>query len=262
MSFIKHYEATMEDHDDRTPITPPIQHQGRDLTRTIAESLAEIVPGGSIVTGILRETFPSKSDQVREDWETAITERSNQHGERLDRHDDMLAPSETIEGLPARLLARLAQECPDGMSMHDYDLDALRALFPDDDRQAIKDAVADLKALGLLKSWDYIGGWRIAVAEDAYEQVDPQVMGWDTKADAVAIARLMLAGNTGHAPELHEKTGWSKRRFNPAFRLLLPLFPEGRIRRVMQPDYPSLGVVLADDDRAKLRRLVARAGGA
>jgi hypothetical protein len=251
----------MADQDGRTPLKPPTQNQARDLSRTIAEGLVELVPGGGIVTGILRETFPSKSDQGREDWEAALTERSNEHGERLDRHEGMLAPTETIEGFPARLLTRLARECPDGLSMQDYDLDALSALFPDEDRQSIKDAVFDLKALGLLKSWDFIGGWRIALAEDTYEQVDPQVMGWDTKADAVVIARLMLAEDTGHAPELHEKTGWSKRRFNPAFRLLLPLFPEGRIRRVMQPDYPSLGVVLADDDRAKLRRLVAKAGG-
>lgn len=249
----------MTDQDDQSPLLPPPQHQARDLTRTIAESLAEIVPGGGIVTGLLREVVPSKTDQDREDWEAAITERSNQHGERLDRHEDMLAPSETISGLPARLVVRLAQECPDGLSMQDYDLDALSALFPDEDRQSIKDAVSDLKALGLLKSWDFIGGWRIALAEDAYEQVDPQVMGWDTKADAVEVARMMLAEDTGHAPELHEKTGWSKRRFNPAFRLLLPLFPEGRVRRVIQPDYPSLGVLLMDEDRAKLRRLIAKA---
>lgn len=252
----------MTDSDDQSPLAAPAQHQARDLTRTIAESLAEIVPGGGIVTGLLREVVPSKTDRSRENWESAITERSNEHGERLNRHEGLLAPTETIEGLPARILTRLAQECPDGLSMQDYDLDALSALFPDEDRQPIKDAVSDLKALGLLKSWDFIGGWRIALAEDTYEQVDPQVMGWDTKADAVEIARLMLAGNTGHAPELHEKTGWSKRRFNPAFRLLLPLFPEGRIRRVIQPDYPSLGVVLADDDRAQLRRLVAKAGAA
>ena len=252
----------MTDQDDQTPITPPTQHPARDLTRTIAESLAEIVPGGGIVTGLLREVIPSKTDQSRENWESVITERSNEHGERLNRHEGMLAPTETIEGLPARILTRLAQECPDGLSMQGYDLDALSAPFPGEDRQSIKDAVSDLKALGLLKSWDFIGGWRIALAEDTYEQVDPQVMGWDTKADAVEIARLMLAGNTGHAPELHEKTGWSKRRFNPAFRFLLPLFPEGRIRRVIQPDYPSLGVVLADDDRAQLRRLVAKAGAA
>jgi len=84
-------------------------------------------------------------------------------------------------------------------------------------------------------------------------------MGWDTDADSIEIARLMLAEDTGHAPELHERTGWTKRRFNPAFRLLLPMFPDGRVRKVLQPDYPSLGVVMADEDRAKLRRLVAKA---
>jgi hypothetical protein len=63
--------------------------------------------------------------------------------------------------------------------------------------------------------------------------------------------------NMGHAPNLHFKSGWEKRRFNPAFRYLLPLFADGRVRRVIQPDYPSLGVVIAAEDRAALRRFVA-----
>jgi len=251
----------MADQDDRTPIAPPAQHQVRDMGRSVAEGIVELVPGGGIVTGLLRSKLPSQSERNRDDWERAVSERSNEHDDRLDRHEDMIAPTETIDGLPARMLARLARECPDGLSTQDYDLDALCALFPDDDRQSIRDAVFDLKAIGLLKSWDFIGGWQIALSEDAYAQIDPQVMGWDTEADAVEIARLMLAENTGHAPKLHEKTGWSKRRFNPAFRLLLPMFPDGRVRRVLQPDYPSLGVVIADEDRAKLRRLVAKAAG-
>ena len=232
----------------------------RDIVRTVAEGVVEVVPGGGIVTGLLRAKLPSQSERNRDDWERAISDRSNEHGDRLDRHEDILAPAtETISGLPARLLARLAQECPDGLSMQDYDVDALSTLFPDDDKQSLRDAVFDLKALGLLKSWDFIGGWRIALSEDAYAQIDPQVMGWDTDADSIEIARLMLAEDTGHAPELHERTGWTKRRFNPAFRLLLPMFPDGRVRKVLQPDYPSLGVVMADEDRAKLRRLVAKA---
>ena len=250
----------MADQEDRTPITPPTQHQVRDMGRSLAEGIVELVPGGGILTGLLRSKLPSHSERNRDDWERVISDRSNDHGDRLDRHEDMLAPvTETISGLPARMLARLAQECPDGLSMQDYDLDALCALFPDDDKQSLKDTVFDLKALGLLKSWDFIGGWRIALSEDAYAQIDPQVMGWDTEADSIEIARLMLEEDTGHAPELHEKTGWTKRRFNPAFRILLPMFPDGRVRKVLQPDYPSLGVVMADEDRAKLRRLVARA---
>ena len=74
-------------------------------------------------------------------------------------------------------------------------------------------------------------------------------MGWDTASDAVEIARLMLAEDTGDAPTLHEKTGWCRRRFNPAFRLLLPLFPDGRIRKVIQPDYVTLGVSFAQEDK-------------
>jgi hypothetical protein len=248
----------MTNQEDRPPIAPPEQNVTGDVLRTVVEGVVEVVPGGGIITGLLRTSMPSQTERNRAEWERSISERSNEHNDRLDQHQDMLAPTETITGLAAELISRLAQECPDGMSTQDYDLTDLCSLFPEADRQSLKDAVFDLKALGLLKSWDFIGGWRIAIAEEAYAKVDPQVMGWDTEADSIQIARLMLANDTGHAPELHEKTGWTKRRFNPAFRLLLALFPDGRVRKVIQPDYPSLGVVLADEDKAKLRRLVAR----
>lgn len=155
-------------------------------------------------------------------------------------------------------MVRIARDCPDGLGNMHYNLDELCALFPAEERQAVEDAAFDLKTLGLLKSRNWIGGWSLSMAHGTYEQVDAQVMDWDTKADAVDIARLMVGGNSGHAPDLIAKAGWPKRRFNPAFRLLLALFPDGQVRRVIQPDYPSLGVVLTPESKAMLRRYIAK----
>ncbi|NTF51012.1 hypothetical protein [Rhizobium rhizogenes] len=134
----------------------------------------------------------------------------------------------------------------------------LCAFFPEDSPSSVEGADFDLKTLGPLRSRDWIGGWSVALEEDAYAELDGQMMGWDTNADAIAIARFMLSENTGHAPDLHTKTGWPLRRFNPAFRCLLPIFPDGRTREV-QSEYVVLGVVFDGEDRAKLRRLVAKA---
>ncbi|WP_395459880.1 hypothetical protein ACHMW5_36050 (plasmid) [Azospirillum melinis] len=135
-------------------------------------------------------------------------------------------------------------------------------MLPGLDKQAVADASYELEALGLLRMQRFLGGnWHANLTPFFYEQVDPQLMGWNTAADAMEVARIMLAEDTGNASTLHAKTGWTKRRFNPAFRALLHLFPNGRVRKVIQPDYPTAGVVLAPEDKAALRRFVARGSG-
>lgn len=63
------------------------------------EGVAELVPGVGLVTGVHRVTHPPKSEQDRDAWQKAISDRSNEHDGRLDRHENMLVPSETIYGL-------------------------------------------------------------------------------------------------------------------------------------------------------------------
>ena len=252
----------MADPENRTPIQAPEDSPRREVGRSIAESVVELVPGGGVVTGLLRVAAPPKAEKLHEEWQHDISERSNEHDAQLRRHEDMLAPTETIDGLAAQLISRLVQECPDGLAEKSYDLDTLATLFPEAREQAIRDAASDLDVLGLLNVRALIGGWSVALSDDSYQQIDWQVMGWDTRADAVEIAGLMLSEDTGDAPDLHDKTGWAMRRFYPAFRFLLPVFPEGRIRNLNHPKYPVLGVVLADEDKSTLRRMIAKAGNA
>lgn len=251
----------MASHEKNSPITPPLPNPKRELGRTVAESLVELVPGGNMLTEIWRITHPPKSESDTQSWHEAITTRSNEHDRRLDHHNEMLMPTETVTGLPAQLVVKLLAECPDGLGEKHYQPTELCAFFPEENLAAIEDAVFDLKTLGLLRSRDWIGGWSVALEEYAYEKLDGQIMGWETNADAIEIARLMLSENDGHAPNLHTKTGWSLRRFNPAFRLLLPIFPDGRIRE-LPSQYVALGVLLDGEDRAKLRRLIAKAARA
>ncbi|MEQ8829851.1 MAG: hypothetical protein RLW87_08590 [Alphaproteobacteria bacterium] len=250
-----------DENEDEKRIEPPKANKKRALARTVAEGVAGLAPGGGIATGILRVTHPTKAEQDRETWEQVVSERTNEHSDRLDEHEAQLSHKETISGVTAQLIAALAKDCPDGLGHEFYDLDRLSGLLLDEDRQELEDAAFELEALGLVDFHRSINGpWRLSLSPDFYEQVDHQVMDWATEEDAIALARLMLELDTGNAPTLHEKTGWPKRRFNPALRYLLPLFPEGRVRRVIQPDYVTMGVALAPEDKAALRRLVKKHG--
>jgi hypothetical protein len=90
-----------------------------------------------------------------------------------------------------------------------------------------------------------------------YEEVDHQVMAWgsSTEEDARTLAKLLLEDEARKRTQtLHAASGWEKRRFNPAFRALLRLIPDGRVSGEIQPDYPARSLSLIPEDRAALRR--------
>ncbi len=249
--------ARMNDEDKkREPIKAPEPRPKREGVRALVEAAASFEPVTAALTRIYHTTHPPKSEHERQIWQGAITERTNEHTERLDTYETLIQPKETLIGATAALAQRFIQGCPDGMGQTFYDLDELCALLPDSDRADVEDAAHELELFGLLSMRHHLQGWHARLSPEAYEQLDPQIMGWDPVKDAVVIAKHMAEHKTGHAPKLHELTGWQRRRFNPAFRVVLRLFPEGRIRRVIQADYPSLGVSMAPEDRVQLRRLI------
>jgi hypothetical protein len=157
----------------------------------------------------------------------------------------------------------LAKACPDGLCREKFDLDMLCKLLPGTDRESMEDATADLEVIGLINRERFLGNhWYIRLTPAFYPQLDYQIMGWNTVDDAVTVARLLLEGDaSGLASDLHQQTGWEKRRFNPAFRTVVERFPEGRISNEIQPDYPSRYVRVLPEDRAALRRFIAAVEG-
>ncbi|WP_395459881.1 hypothetical protein ACHMW5_36060 (plasmid) [Azospirillum melinis] len=86
----------MSDQDERKPIRPPAADPKREIGRTITEAVVELVPGGNVLTGLYRTTHPPKAEQDREAWQEAISDRTNEHSERLDQHEKLLAPKQTV----------------------------------------------------------------------------------------------------------------------------------------------------------------------
>jgi hypothetical protein len=241
------------------PILPPVTDKSRELVRKVAEAAVEIAPGVGLITSVLQVSVPPKSETDREAWQEAISERINQNTGRLDQHERLLNPTTTVTGTAAQVAVALAKACPDGLSYKRFDLDDLSKLLPDTARDEIEDATADLEFLGLVARERMIGPyWSIYLTPAFYLQLDHQIMGWNTITDAVTVARLLLEKDaSGLASDLHRQTGWDKRRFNPAFRIVLKKFSNGRISKELQPDYPSPYVELLPEDRSALRRFIA-----
>ena len=219
-------------------------------------NVAQMVPVISVLTSNFRVIVPPRPETVHQGWPIAIPYRSNELG--AERHEDLLFHTEIIEGVPALLLASLAQDCPNGLAERCYDAAALSALRPETSEQDIREAVFKLEDYGFLAMRDKSAAWSVSLSTSTYLHTDDQLMGWDNVVDTRELASLMLSEDTGHAPTLREKAGWGLRRFHPAFEMLLLIFPFNQKRLVSHPEYPGLDVIITDQDRARLRRLAAK----
>ncbi|WP_050988426.1 MULTISPECIES: hypothetical protein [Sinorhizobium] len=252
----------MPDETERTRkiIDAPRAHPRRAGIRAIVEALAGFGPITGALARLYHTTHPPKSEQEREDWQKSITERSNEHDMRLDRHEEILSPSEIkFSGLEAQMIHAVGHACPDGLAEHFLHLDELKDLLPETSEDEIIDKAEELAGYGLLSLQNTIGAWRVRPTQLFYEQFDHQLMRWEgggTRQDAMRIAQLMLENIELQSPELHELTGWPLRRFNPALSLLKNEHPDWNWRDRYHFDFPSLGLVVGGRERAGLRRFV------
>lgn len=245
--------------DDREPIGAPKDNARSELVRAVAEGIAEFVPGASLVTNVLRVTHPSEMDRDREAWEQAISQRTNEHAEVLQRYEAMLSPEpEVLSGMPAALVRVVAQACPDGLAETFIELHEIVRRLPDADESAVNQAVQDLVVLGFLD--ERIGASSVRATQLFYEQFDSQVMGWGsqgTRQDAAIVAASMLKHGSGHTPDIFQLVGWPLRRFNPALAYLQNAHREWPWRDRFHFDHPTYGLVLGAREKAGLRRFIS-----
>lgn len=248
--------------DNQEPIEAPKSSSRSALGRAAAEGIAEFVPGAGLITSVLRVTHPPKIERDREAWESAISERTNEHAEKLGQHEALLSPQpEVLSGVTASLVRAVAQACPDGLAETFIDPDDIGRLLPDSNETALSEAVQDLIVLGLLEQ--RIGASSVRPSQSFYEQFDHQVMEWgsqSTRHDAAIVAALMLKHENGHTPQIFELTGWPLRRFNPALAHLQNAYPEWTWRDRFHFDYPTYGLVIGGREKAGLRRFILSVG--
>ncbi len=161
--------------------------------------------------------------------------------------------------LLAQQLGRyMAERCTDGLRGH-FD-DAMLADFPDETQRTVSLALAELEADGFVTLSKLIGPKlpRVRTEVELFVACDPAITGHDPIEDSVVLARMLIENPQlgGRASDLEAASGWERRRFNPAFALLIPSIHDGRVRKSIQNDYPTMGVILADEDVVALQRYV------
>jgi hypothetical protein len=247
-----------EELADSSPIKAPKTKHPDDRARVPLEAAIGVIPGGSAIVKLVGEFVPTQAQKSRSKWEGSISERTNEHTKRLDQHDELLTPSVTLTGVAVELAVVLCREPGDGMAGRYRDLDSLCKLLPTGDRKAVAEGAFELASHGLVYIRRAMGPmWWLKLAQRFYEQLDHQVMEWgsSTNDDARHLAKLLSADDACEwTPTLHAASGWDKRRFNPAFTVLLRLIPDGRVSGEIQPDYPAQSLSLLPEDRAVLRR--------
>jgi hypothetical protein len=222
--------------------------------RDAAEALIKTFMQGTPVTAALAEFFGYHSES---EFEKALDSWREGISEKVAAHDAVLFPSENITGLPAEIAQHLTKISEKGLR----DLvmvDDLALVFPDINRKELFDALYHLERLGLVSVSRT--QTHFSVEYSLFHQIDRQLMNFDTKTDAVELAKLMLE-NHGDAQMLQELSGWPLRRFNPPFAMLEPLFPDGRIRKTIQSDYSVAGYLVHGPDEEALRKFIEINGG-
>lgn len=237
--------------DDPRAIKPPEKRPVSTAARDIIEAAAEAIPFAGIVTAAGRNAFPPAEEKDRERWAGEITGRVNEH-------DKALRNEVTITGTTAALAAWMANTSLDGLHEPHVDLEEVAAaLGAEHTASAIEEAAEELEGFGLVELNRYMGGAIVRPRWLLFAALDPHVKGWDVDADARALAALALEiGESVSAAEMEQRSGFERRRFNPAFSKLLTMFDPGLVSQELQPDYPANYAYANGGTRARLRRFL------
>lgn len=159
-----------------------------------------------------------------------------------------------------RLGAYIAEQSKEGMVAYPIRGRAVAAAFADVTSSELAEAIAELESDGFAST--SLSGTElpdIRPTLDLYATFDPIALGSDPLGDALALTAMVLE-ETGSIPlaQLHAKTGWSQRRFNPAAGLVIAQVDDQHVSRTMEPNYPAHWFRVDASDRVALKRFAAR----
>lgn len=140
--------------------------------------------------------------------------------------------------------------------------DALPNDFADVTTQDLADAIAELELDGYITSRSFGEALpHIIYGIELFATFDPLTLGTDPTKDAAALGDIALEmGEAVSVPDLHARTGWEARRFNPALSILVSHVDDRRVSRYSDGEYPTHHFLLLPADRVAIKRFIARHG--
>lgn len=139
------------------------------------------------------------------------------------------------------------------------DGEAMLLQFEDAAAQDLEEAIAELELDGYITTQSF-GGQLPCMFYGAqlFSTFDPLTRGTDPARDAAALGRLALdLGESIEARDLHGRTDWDLRRFNPALRILLSYVDNEGIGGG-DDEYQTHYFHLGPADRVAIKRFVQR----
>lgn len=245
--------------DKRLPKLPEAQVSAK-ASRSVAKATVGSIPVvGAALTEIVENIMPDPNQVEHDRWAGEVNEcLDGLHG-RVDGIEDQLTGKRSVEleGATAAVLRLMLQRCPDGRRNQFWSWAEVNKDLPDVTEADFRDAAGELEHLGLVEPLRSIGGpVRLRLAPEAYAAADKPIMGWDTRADSRHLARLALEKDgTIASKDLHDQTGWSLRRFNPALALVLQHIGDGRVSRTLGTDYVAGWFFYTDAERFALKQM-------
>jgi hypothetical protein len=239
-------------------IKAPEQDKRKAATRMIAEALAQATPITAGLARFYQFTHPTEMEGLVDVWRRDVSATLNDHDAALRRLEDLIRPRMEVGEAALALAVWLTEQSEDGLR-DPVMFDAIAEAFADDDTRVLEEACFELEHLGMVSCSTAMGHPVRSVRPDyaLFWAFDPVVKRTDPRADAAQLAEMILEDDAyASVPKLHEILDWPKRRLNPAVACLIPLFPDGRVRKVIQPDYPTMGFVVTSEDRFQLKRFV------
>jgi hypothetical protein len=162
--------------------------------------------------------------------------------------------------LAYRLGVWLAESSDRGL-LHRINGEAVAAAFADVPVRDLQDAAAELETDGYIsaRSLSHAALPLMRYRLELFATFDPLTRGSDPTLDAVALASFALESDRGvNVADLHVRSGWDHRRFNPALSMLMTRIDERRVSKSGDGEYPTHMFILAPTDRVELKRFVER----
>jgi hypothetical protein len=245
------------------PIAPPTEDKRRALARVLLDAGLQLAGPLSALGPIWGFTHPTAFESAVREWQVNVTEAVNSHEDRIAQLEGLLNARLQIGTLALDLAFWLCSESQAGLERH-VEWGRIVEAFPQIRRDDLEEAVAELEHHGFVESAGALGATIVFVTPQSklFWAFDHAAMGYDTLADARAIAELWLEGEKFWvSADLEAHVTWDRRRLNPPLAFVMRFVGDGRISHELQPDYPTNSIFLIGEDRFRLRQFLRSTGG-